>query len=265
MNTCSEGQGFSENANPSYKTASLVGHTGQDWGCGWQSPIYNHYDGLVYKVLTAKQPSNDGSGFTGVFMLVDDGFECFEWLVGHCDPTVTAGQRVQKGDLIGYEANHGTVYSGNIEITLAMQAAGDQRGHHRHYQKRPVHPVTKLPLYGLSSVSDASGSYRDPQGNYYEVWNYLNGFHGCVDPTLPVFNRLLGTGTSGYDVYVLQRILRRYGLLKADCTGYFGLMTMAALVGYQVAKSLAPVGFAGPATRAALSQELAALPDLSQQ
>ncbi len=262
---CYEGQGFSENANPSYKTAALVGHTGQDWSCGWHTPIYSQYDGLVYKVLTTKHPSNDGSGFTGVFMIVDDGLECFEWLVGHCDPTVNEGQRVQKGDLIGYEANHGTVYSGNIQITLSMQAAGDQRGHHRHYQKRPVHPVTRPPAYGLSSTSDASGSYRDPQGNYYEVWDYLNGFHGTVDPTLPVFNRTLALGASGYDVWVMQRILRKCGWFKTDPTGFFGPVTMAALSGYQTSVSVAPIGVVGPQTRAALSQELMAIPSLSDE
>jgi hypothetical protein len=260
---CFEGQGFGENANPSYKTASLVGHTGQDWGCGWHTPIHSPYDGVVYKVLTPENPSNDGSGFTGVFLLVDDGFECFEWLAGHCDPTVQVGQQVKKGDLIGYEANHGTVYAGNMRITLSMQQSGDQRGHHRHYQKRPVRPVKTVPKYGLSAANDdGSGSYRDAKGNYYEVFDYLNGFHGCVDPTLPIFNRLLTVGMSGYDVFVMQRILKKYFLFDSECTGFFGPITMTALMYYQTSKSLAMVGFAGPSTRAALSQELLSLPDL---
>lgn len=260
---CYEGQGFGENANPSYQTANLIGHTGQDWGCGFGTPIYSLYDGVAYKVLTKENPANDGSGFTGVFMIVDTGLECFEWLVGHCDPAVTQGQVVKKGDLIGHEANHGTVYAGNIQITLAMQKAGDLRGAHRHYQKRPIQPVFEAPQYGLSGDNDSSGNYKDTNGHFFEVFDYLNGFHGCVDPTLPVFNRFLGIGMSGYDVFVMQRILQKYGLFKGDCTGYFGLITMNGLRYYQASKSLTMVGFAGPATRAALSQELASLPVLS--
>src|ERR1700680_3850971 len=112
MNQCTEGQGFGLNYNDSYAASGLKGHTGQDWSCGYGTPIHAPFDGLVYKVLTKEHPSSDGSGFTGVFMIVDDGIELFEFLIGHCDPTVAAGTQVKKGDVIGTEANHGTVFSG---------------------------------------------------------------------------------------------------------------------------------------------------------
>src|SRR5581483_404144 len=137
--TCVQGQGFGQNLNPSYKQTGIAGHPGIDESCGFGTPGHAIYDGPAYKVVT---PANAGpEGFTGVFQLVDDGLECFEWLTGHCDPLVQPGTPVHKGDLFFTEANHGKVYSGNIEITLAMQKAGNKAGAHRHYQKRPVMPV----------------------------------------------------------------------------------------------------------------------------
>jgi hypothetical protein len=187
---CTEGQPFGGNYNESYAASGLKGHTGQDWGCGFGTPIHTPFAGLVYKVLTKENPSSDGSGFTGVFMLVDNGLESFEWLVGHCDPTVKVGDQVNVGDVIGTEANHGTVFAGNIQITLAMQAAGDQRGHHRHEQKRPY--MKTKSLSGVALSIEGGGMYRDADGFYYQVFDYKNGFNGCVDPSLPVFIYVAG-------------------------------------------------------------------------
>src|SRR4051812_11977753 len=119
MNTCFRGQSFGQNANPSYAAGQLRGHPGIDVSCGWGSPITAHFDAYVYKVLTPEHPASDG--YTAILMIVDDGIEVFEWVVGHCNATVKKGHTVAKGDVIGTEANHGLVYSGNIQITVAMQ------------------------------------------------------------------------------------------------------------------------------------------------
>lgn len=256
---CTEGQPFGENYSPLYKAGGLAGHTGQDWTCGFGSPIYTRYTGLVYKAYSAANTPNS-DGYTEVGIIVDDGKECFEWLVGHLDPAVKEGDWVTAGQLIGTEANHGPVFSGNVQITVAQQKAGNQSGHHRHYQKRPL--WSAMYAQGKSLTGRNGYPYLTETG-YYNVWNSGNGFNGCVDPTKPVFGSLLCLGMSGYEVYVLQRILKKYGLFDYDCTGYFGPITTTALMRYQNAKSLSMVGFAGPQTRAALSQELQALPDLS--
>jgi hypothetical protein len=266
MNVCAEGQPFGVNYNPSYEEGGLRGHTGQDWSCGFGTPIYSPFDGYVYKVLTKQNPSTDGTGFTGVFMIVDDGVECFEWMIGHCDPTVTAGTQVNKGDVIGTEANHGTVYAGNTQITLAMQRAGDQRGHHRHYQKRPVMKVLRtspnyryLTTYPADSIS--GGFYRDQVGYYYQDFNYENGFDGCVSPTKPVLQRDLWYGSQGYDVYVLQRYLAKLGFFGADPTAYFGTITGAAVKAFQRSKGITPLlGYVGVKTKAVINIPT---PDLS--
>lgn len=251
MNTCSLGQPFGMNYNPSYGMSGLLGHSGCDWGCGFGSIIHSPVSGVIYKILTIAHPSNDGTGFTGVFILCDNGIESFEFLIGHCDPSpsLAIGQAVQKGDVIGTEANHGTVYSGNIQITLAMQKAGDQRGHHRHYQKRPFWKSKTKTEPALSGNNDVAGTYRDEDGYYYNIFDYHNGFNGCVDPTLPVFNRDLEKGKEGYDVYVLQRMLQ-----IPDANGHFGPLTYAALVAFQKAHSVSGTGYCGPVTRAVLNK-----------
>lgn len=133
---CAIGQGFGGNATATYKEGGLLGHTGIDHSCGFGSEIKSCFDTeYVYKVLTKENPANDGSGFTGVFTIVDNGIETFEFLYGHCNPSVKVGQILTKGTVLGTEANNGEVYQGGVRITLAMQKAGDQRGTHRHDQK----------------------------------------------------------------------------------------------------------------------------------
>lgn len=253
---CSLAQGFGANANPSYAGVGLKGHTGVDLACGYGTPIHSPFDMYVYKVLTVANPSNDGTGFTGVFAIVDNGIECFEYLIGHCAPSVAVGQLVHAGDVIGTEANHGTVYGANGLVTLAQQKAGSHDGSHRHNQKRPVMKVqhTQPGFSYLDNYSDnrAGSNYRDVSGNYYQVWDYGNGYNGCVDPTKSVFQRDLTIGASGYDVYVLQRLLVQQGATFAP-TGYFGILTQAALAKLQAYIGLHPdVGYFGPLTRAAV-------------
>lgn len=253
---CGVAQGFGANANPSYAGAGLKGHTGIDSSCGFGAPIHAPFNMLVYKVLTVDSPARDGSGFTGVFGIVDDGLEMFEFMIGHCNPSVQIGDQVKKGDVIGTEANHGTVYSGGQQITLAMQKAGDQRGHHRHNQKRPVMKVqhTQPGQFYLDCYSDSpAGTLFCTANNYYQIWNYLNGYNGCIDPSISVFQRNLQFGMSGYDVYVLQNVLAKEGLATYAPTGYFGNLTKNSMVALQDKLGIQPdAGLFGPITRAAV-------------
>lgn len=263
---CSCTQHFGENANPSYVEGGLKGHTGVDVACGFGTPIYSKYAGYIVKVIDNKNTfANDGSHYTMVSMLVDDRVECFEWQIGHLDPCIAAGQFIDKGTLIGYEANHGTVYAViNGQLTLvteAMRNAGSQAGAHRHCQKRGLIPIiaTKLGQQYLSSQS-MSPWYNN--GNYYQYAEPNNGFNSCLDPLAPVFSRYLTYGMSGYDVFVLQRILRNKGFLSAEATGYFGVLTLAALMAWQRANGLTPAPIFGPKSRQLALQQCGPLPDL---
>lgn len=253
---CLEGQGFSQNFNPSYHAGGLLGHTGIDVDCGWASPIASLTNGLVYSTHPVNQPANDG--YTAVFVITQTPLETFEFSYGHVSEIdCQIGQQVKTGDIIAKEGNHGTVYVGNRLITLAEQAAGDHDGHHRHYQKRPVFKTKRLQDVGLQ---DAQGTYRDQEGFYYEVYDYKNGFNGCVDWSLPLFNRDLFFGRSGYDVYLLQKAIVLEGCGNFNPTGAFGPLTLAGASALQKKRNIAPTyGYVGPLTRAALNATYAQL------
>lgn len=249
---CAIGQGFSGNATSTYAASGLRGHPGVDNDCGYGSPIHAYFDNeYVYKVLTTQSPSNDGSGFTGVFTIVDNGIECFEFLYGHCDPTVPVGYILARGDVLGTQSNHGEVYDGGMRITLAMQQAGDHRGSHRHDQKRVLRKDRTIqPNTQYLTDKDGILCYND---YYYAIPYFKNGFNGCINWLLPIFNRTLCVGMSGYDVTVLQNILKKGGYFTANTTDFFGPVTMKAVMAFQKAHGLSPVGLVGPQTRQLLN------------
>lgn len=247
--SCVEGQGFGQNYNPLYHAGGLLGHTGIDINCGWASPIAALCSGIVYSTYPIEAPAADG--YTAVFTLVETPLETFEFSYGHVSEIdCILNQQVKAGDIIAKEGNHGEVYSGNTLITLAMQAAGDHDGHHRHYQKRPV-IKTKTPGNNQFLVNTWGAYTQD--GYYFQVYDFNNGFNGCVDWTKPLFTRALFLGTSGYDVYLLQKALVLEGYGSFAPTGFFGVLTLAAVMKYQTAKGLSPVGSVGPLTRASLN------------
>ena len=175
-------QGFGGNITNTYKASGLLGHTAIDNSCGYGSQIHAYWGNeYVYKVLTVENPSNDGTGFTGVFTIVDDERGCFEFLYGHCNPSVKVGQILALGEVLGTEANNGEVYAGGMRISLAMQKSGDKRGSHRHDQKRPVDKVKDWNSTDHFLSQGSASYFKD--GFYYKIVNYKNGYNGCVDWT----------------------------------------------------------------------------------
>lgn len=69
-----------------------------------------------------------------------------------------------------------------------------------------------------------------------------------------VFTKLLTVGSTGEEVRQLQLALKSLGYFTyPSVTGYFGSLTRDAVLSFQKAKGISPVGFVGPATRAALN------------
>lgn len=251
--TCMEGQGFGQNYNPSYHNGGLLGHTGIDINCGYGTSIQALCSGLVYSTFSVEKPASDG--YTAVFTLVETPLEIFEFSYGHVSEIdCQIGQQVKTGDVIAKEGNFGTVYVGNTLITLAQEQAGDHDGHHRHYQKRPVIKTKNLSdVIENLGLSNAQGWYKDAEGYYYQTYDYFNGFNGCVDWTLPLFNRNLSVGSTGYDVYLLQKALSLQGFATYAPTGFFGLKTLASVIQLQGVWGLPQTGFVGQLTRAKLN------------
>jgi hypothetical protein len=256
---CYIGQPFGANYNGSYAQGGLKGHTAVDNACGFGTPIHAYWGNeYVYKDLTKDHPSYDGTGFTGVFTLVDDERGCFEFLYGHCNPSVTVGQILTKGDVLGTEANNGEVYSGNIRITLEMQKNGDERGHHRHDQMRLLRKDQTI-KENTNYLSNTNGTLLF-KGGYFAIPDYYNGYAGCVDwtkidPAKFLFTKDLYIGMKNNDVLELQKRLVKEGFGTFEPTGFFGTLTLKALVGYQKAKRISPaLGYCGKLTRAELNK-----------
>jgi len=69
----------------------------------------------------------------------------------------------------------------------------------------------------------------------------------------PLFGtRVIKPGMKGWDVAVLQYLLTRHSLLRANPDGQFGPKTEAAVLRFQHARGLVPDGIVGPATAARL-------------
>jgi len=62
----------------------------------------------------------------------------------------------------------------------------------------------------------------------------------------------LSLGARGETVRAIQQKLKDLGYFSADITGYFGPITRTAVVAFQEAKGIEPLGIVGPKTRAAL-------------
>ena len=124
---------------------------------------------------------NDGSGFWGIFIIFKHKGQYKELLVGHLSEiNVKVGDTVSMGQNIGLEGNKGTVFVGPIEVTKAMQDAGDKRGSHRHYQTRLIKRVERSNQQCLTTTNSFR-KYRDEEGLLYEIIDYYKGYHGCVD------------------------------------------------------------------------------------
>lgn len=248
-------QPFGANFNNSY--APLRGHPGIDYDGGYGAPVHSLFEQeYVYKVLDVDHPANDGSGFTGVFTIIDNGIECFEFLYGHGDPCVKVGQILTPGTLIMTQANHGEVYYGGLRITLAMQKAGDKRGTHVHGQKRILRKDAEMKP-GVKYITTIDNTpFR--LNNFYLAYAFQdNGYAGCIDFTLPLFNRDLFLTCRGYDVGCLQRFLIAREFMSGEATDYFGALTQKAVSAFQKANNISPIaGYCGKATRALINQIL---------
>lgn len=194
--------GGSPASNPTqYTVRGQSGHSGIDSQLGWNAPVECDNDGMVYKVF---RKENSSENWQGVYMLVHDKDDEFvEVCQGHFNTIlVREGYHILEGTVIGLEGNKGYVFSGGVQITPAMQEAGDKRGHHVHTSYRPVRRVSRVKRGEQYLLTVAGVKYQDPAGNYYEIINKDNGFKGCVNPYLYLYENSIQEKLT-----LLQRLL----------------------------------------------------------
>jgi len=247
---CTRGQPFGANFNDSYKP--MLGHPANDESCGYGSDVRPYCGGTVTGTFTPQEPAY--GGYTCVFILCETELELVEHSIGHLSQVhVSIGQEVTKDTVIGKEGNKGLVFSGGIQITQEMQAAGDTRGSHRHVQWRPV--IRQKDTSQGRFILNKNGYFKDKDGYAFKVYDWDNGYNGCVDITAPIWTRDLSWTSSGYDVYILQKALKKEGHADFEPTGYFGSKTVLAVAKMQSARGLSPaLGYFGAKSRAVYNQ-----------
>ena len=145
-------------------------------------------------------------------------------------PGITRGASVIKGQLIGWVGD-----SGNAEGTVS----------HLHFEIREpsriaINPYETLLAADTASARDGSSATTSPSAGGEEA-TYL-------------FTRSLSLGSRGEDVRQLQLLLEALGYFNHPViTGYFGPITRAAVVKFQKAEHINPVGILGPLTRGVLN------------
>ena len=199
--------GGSAAINPAniYTSLGVVGHTGIDTDNGFNSPVPCDNSGLVYKIFT---PDVSSEGYQAVCQIVDDGVDVVEVMYGHLNTlNVFKGQYINAGDIVGTQGNKGYVFAGALQITKAMQAAGDLRGHHLHTQYRPVKKVASVSR-GKHYLNNINGTrYRDSQNNVYEVLFNDNGYKGCVNPLNYLQNKDTVRDNQLQQISLLQKVV----------------------------------------------------------
>lgn len=164
------------------KTAHAIGaqHTGQDESKGYGRPWMSDNDGIAYKVY---MPNADFE-WAAVHMLVPDGDDWCEVIaIGHASHIVVReGDFVHKGQVVGYEGNHGLVASGGRLVTVEERLRGSRAGTHNHRGIRPIVLTDKLVSDSKSHyLRQANGEPYKHEGKFCKI-KHTNNTYGYVDP-----------------------------------------------------------------------------------
>ena len=195
---------------------------------------------------------------------------------------VAEGLVLARGDLIGYVGNTGDASRGAAHLHFELRAQGGNTPSDSY----PRLTLTFTPEEQMAYLSKILTKSADANTlAQFLVTNFRSSFvaaqgRGAAVP--PLVNALLGTpsnvtpasgaafslsrnlyfGKSGEDVRGLQQLLNRIGYTVAATgagsagqeTAYFGPATRAAVVKYQLARSISPaVGYVGVLTRASFA------------
>jgi len=210
-------QKFGGNANPSYQSDGLIGHTGVDSVTFYDDVIHLSQNGKVYKIIN--RDNKDLSRFRAIFQLVngENGYtDCTEVCYGHCNKINCSLGELSTGTPIATEGNSGMVYVGGHMVTKDEKEKGSKAGTHIHFQIRPVMRTNQYDACKnyLSSQEEISVPHKDGLGNYYEIPLYQNGYNGCIDPE-PFFSGMFAGDVEiiSKEITLLQKIvgaLKRY-------------------------------------------------------
>ncbi|OGG79899.1 hypothetical protein A3A39_03750 [Candidatus Kaiserbacteria bacterium RIFCSPLOWO2_01_FULL_54_13] len=140
-------------------------HTGVDYFCGYLSPVYSPYDGVV----TFRDDA------TGALALVVGTTSPKLFLVEHmATTTVSLGSSVKAGDLMGLEGYKGETYYRGVR-------ENSQAASHRHYGVYLLAEDAEI-IPGEFYILSNGDWYTNGQGNYLRIREPDNGYDGACDP-----------------------------------------------------------------------------------
>ena len=140
------------------------------------------------------------------------------------------GSEVTRGQIIGWVGD-----SGNAEETVS----------HLHFEIRSP-DRTSINPYATLKTADTSGSAAPATTTPTQTETESDGNY--------VFTKPLSVGSHGEDVRQLQLLLKDLGYFDyPEATGYFGSVTKAAVIAFQKAQNIDPIGIVGPLTRGVLN------------
>ncbi|MGC9602763.1 MAG: peptidoglycan-binding protein [Minisyncoccia bacterium] len=154
--------------------------------------------------------------------------------INYLSPGITSSDVTQLQTILtqqGYFTGPITGYYGPLTeaAVVAYQAA------HGIDQLGVVGPATRAALNSGAASNSSGQASTSASGNGY------------------IFSNFLDVGSTGQDVTELQQRLTSLNLYSGPITGYFGSLTQAAVAAFQGQHNISPVGYVGPATRAALN------------
>lgn len=146
----------------------IKAHNGWDIYQSYGTPLLAVCDGEIADI------KDTPTGYGRHIRLISDwdGDACYEITYGHLADIVIGlkiGDRVKKGQEIGYVGNSGFVVSAGVAYWGGSNP--DKKGTHLHFGIREYSRI------------DTGWSTFYPNGKSYFVKNYENGFSGAIDPT----------------------------------------------------------------------------------
>lgn len=250
-------------------------HDGEDIMAPKGTPIVSPTAAVVTRV-------DYGAGEGNAIYTANPGGERFIYY--HLDRVaegIAAGQVLARGDLIGYVGNTGDASGGAAHLHFEIRTnSGNTPSDPYPRLTLEFTPEEKMTYISkiLSKSADANTLAQFLVTNFRSSFNAAISRGAAVPPlitgflaSMPVTTTPttgtslpagdLAIGSSGSAVVQLQQFLitKRIGtaainLGYAGATGYFGPMTQAALIEYQIAVGVSPAnGYYGPSTRAFVS------------
>jgi peptidoglycan hydrolase-like protein with peptidoglycan-binding domain len=104
-----------------------------------------------------------------------------------------------------------------------------------------------------NNISPASGYFGPVTRALIDGQQPTSATSATPSPSVFQFSSTLVVGSSDFDVTELQNVLSSLDFYTGPITGYYGILTEAAVEKYQAAKGIPQIGIVGPLTRAALN------------